>query len=521
MKTRLIAFIMCATMLLPLVVGCGEDAGDTTAAGGENTSAVQSGDATGDGSDPTEPAEQLVLPENMNYDGASFHVLTAGNVAYNDFGYDEDSAGLNAISEAQYRRIMLMEQEYGVKITSERKQNNNSYGNGPGYQAMAIAVSSEADTYQLGIIGGYDVAALARNDYLYDINSLPWVETSKSWWDQNANKDLAIGDLLLFTNGSLTAAYSESTFAFYFNKELAKAHLTEEQNPYQLVRDGKWTVDKLAELSRTVSEEIVVDDIMDYNDRFGIYVWADSMIGMVEAAGSKICTVVKDGSVFLSLDNDKTVNMINAYADLAYDTQYSLEYQSQLKANGIPAETVYTMWSEDKALFWASSTNNLARIRAIEGDFGILPYPKLSEDQTRYYSTIAPYNSQFICVPLYLDGKQEFVGSVIEALAYHGKQIVTPAVYDTTLKGAYARDEESYDMLDIIFGSYGYDFGLYYRIGGAANGGYTDLLLNLIRHKSTAFASGYNSRLSVAEEELEELNANFKELITYWENERS
>ena len=530
MKTRLIATILCAIMLLPLVVGCGGGNADTTAADTTNTltppadggTGDGAGDGAGDGSVDTESEkEEVALPENMKYDGASFHVLTAGNVAYNDFGYDSDSAGLNAVSEAQYRRIVLMEDQYGVKITSERKQNNNSYGNGPGYQAMAIAVSSEADTYQLGIIGGYDVAALARNDYLYDINSLPWVDTSKSWWDQNANKDLAIGDLLLFTNGSLTAAYSESTFAFYFNKDMAKEYLTEDQNPYQLVRDGKWTVDKLAELSRTVSEEVEVDDIMDYRDRFGIYVWADSMIGMVEAAGSKICTIVKDGSVFLSLDNDRTVNMINAYANIAYDTQYSLEYQSQLKANGLAAETVYTMWGEDKALFWASSTNNLARIRSLEGDFGILPYPKLSEDQTRYYSTIAPYNSQFICVPLYLGDKQEFVGSVIEALAYHGKEIVTPAVYETTLKGAYARDEESYEMLDIIFNSYGYDFGLYYRIGGHTKGGYPDMLLGLIRSKSTAFASGYNSRLTVAEQELAELNANFKELVKYWEEERS
>lgn len=519
MKKQLTAILLCALILMPLIVGCsgnGTTDNDAATNAAVGTNAPSDG---GDGSD-TEPTEELVLPENMNYDGATFHVLTAGNVAYNDFNYDEESAGVNAVSEAQYRRILLMEESYGVKITTERKQNNNSYGNGPGYQAMAIAVSSETDTYQLGIIGGYDVAALARNDYLYDLNSLPYVETSKSWWDQNANKDLTIGGLLLFTNGSLTAAYSESTFAFYFNKDLAKEYLTEEQNPYQLVKDGKWTVDKLAELSRTVSEDMDGNDIIDYNDRFGIYTWDDSMIGMVEAAGSKICTIVKDGSVFLSLDNDKTVEMINAYADIAYDNKYALPYQKEMRAGNMTAATVYASWGEGKALFWASSTNNLASIRALDGDFGILPYPKLTEDQSRYYSTIAPYNSQFICVPLYLAGQRDFVGSVTEALAYHGKEIVTPAVYEKTLKGAYARDEESYDMLDIIFNSYGYDFGLYYRIGGHTKGGYPDMLLNLLRNQSTAFASGYNSRLSVAEEELAELNANFKALVKYWEEER-
>jgi len=454
--------------------------------------------------------EKLVLPEGMNYDGADFFVLTAGNVAYNDFNYDEDSAGVNAVSEAQYRRLLFMKDEYGVNVKSERKQNGSSYGGGPGYKTISSSVQSESTDFHLGIIGGYDVAALARENYLYDLNSLKWVETSKSWWDQNANNDLTIGDLLLFTNGSLTAAYSESTFAFYFNKDLAKIKLTDEQDPYQLVKDGKWTIDKLGELSRAASEDIDGNNTLNHLDRYGIYTWDDSMIGMVEAAGTKICTVGEDGKVSLTLQNSNTVNAINAYASFAYDNSAALAYQAEMRAGRMTAAEVYAAFGEGRALFWASSTNNLATIRSMDGDFGILPYPKLSEEQERYYSTIAPYNSQFICVPLYLEDG-EYVGSVVEALAYHGKELVTPAVYEKTLKGVYSRDEESYEMLDIIYGSYGYDFGLYYRVGM-----YPDGLLNLLRNKSSAFTSMYEGSVIAAEQELLILNENFNMLMDYW-----
>ena len=108
------------------------------------------------------------------------------------------------------------------------------------------------------------------------------------------------------------------------------------------------------------------------------------MIGMVEAAGSKVCTIVKDGSVFLTLNNDNTLNAITKYADLAYDARYALPYQAEIRAGNMTAESTYASWGEDKALFWASSRNNLAKIRSLDGDFGILPYPKLSEDQSRY-----------------------------------------------------------------------------------------------------------------------------------------
>ena len=54
---------------------------------------------------------------------------------------------------------------------------------------------------------------------------------------------------------------------------------------------------------------------------------------------------------------------------------------------------------------------------------------------------------------------------VTEALAYYGKQIVTPAYYDINLIGQSTRDEESADMLDIIFDSLVFDIGYYYQIG--------------------------------------------------------
>ncbi len=506
MKNRLLAMLLLVVFLLiPVMTAC--QSGDDSTQPKDTSDGANTAD--------TDYVEKVVLPEDMYYDGEDFIVLTAGNVAYNDFNFTEDTAGVNVVSEAQYLRLKYFEEKYGVAITEERKQYGSSYGDGPGFKSISTSVQSETVSYHLGIIGGYDVANLARNNFLHDLNSLPYVDTSKSWWDQNANNDLDINGLLLFTNGSLTAAYSESTFVMLFNKELAKSHFTEGQDPYQDVKDMKWTIDRLGELSRLVSDDLNGDSVMDYNDQFGIYTWDDSMIGMVEAAGSKICTIDDEGTVTLTLYNDKTVNMINKYAEFAYNGQYALGYQAYIRAGRLTADGVYAAWGENKALFWASSTNNIPRIRSMDSDFGILPYPMLSEDQGRYYTTIAPYNSQFICVPLYQED-YEFVGSVTEALAYHGKEMITPAVYEKTLKGIYARDEESYDMLDIIFGSYGYDFGLYYRIGMYADG-----LLNLLRNKSNAITSVYQQSEKAANAELATLNAHFESLIDYWNTQKN
>ena len=498
MKKRAIAIVFCLLACTLLVLTSCSDSGDTKTTQGSQQQPIESGE------------EILELPEGLNYDGYTYNVLSAGNVAYDDFGYTEETAS-EIISEAQFRRIQTMNELYGIEISIIVKVDKNSLGGGPGYSDIAKAVQSDTVDYHLGIIGGYDVASLAKNNLLYDLNSVDYINTSKSWWDQNANEDLALKGLLFFTNGSLTAAYSESTFAFFFNKDLAKTVLSEEQNPYQLVKDGKWTVDKMAELARLVSDDLDGNGTIDYKDQFGIYTWDDSMLGMIEAAGSKICTVDDNGVVSLTLYNSNTINMFNAYTEIAYDKEHALAYQAEMRAGKMTSADVYAAWSNNQTLFWANSTGIIPVIRDFETNFGILPYPKLTAEQDRYYSTIAPYNSQFICIPRYQEDL-EFVGSMTEALAYYGKQVVTPAVYEKALKGAYARDEESYEMLDIIYGSFGYDFGLYYNIGT-----YNNALMNLLRNKSTALSSAYEAYKNPAEQELAVLNANFAILFEYWE----
>jgi len=497
MKTRVIAILFCLLACTMFAL--------TSCNGSDNTQTTQGTQQQVSG----EGEEILELPAGLYYDGYTYNVLSAGNVAYDDFGYTEENS-VDIVPEAQYRRIQTMRELYGIGIFINVKVDKNSIGGGPGYTDIAKSVESETVDYHLGIIGGYDAASLAKNNLLYDLNSVDYINTSKSWWDQNANEDLALRDLLFFTNGSLTAAYSESTFAFFFNKDLAKTVLSEEQNPYKLVKDGDWTVDKMAELARLVSDDLDGNGTIDYKDQFGIYTWDDSMLGMIEAAGSKICTVDDDGKISLTLYNNNTINMFNAYVEIAYDKEHALAYQAEMRAGKMKSADVYAAWANNQTLFWANSTGIIPVIREFETNFGILPYPKLNSEQDRYYSTIAPYNSQFICIPRYQEDL-EFVGSMTEALAYYGKEIVTPAVYEKALKGAYARDEESYEMLDIIYGSFGYDFGLYYNIGT-----YNGVLMNLLRNKSTALSSAYEAYQRPAEAELAVLNANFEILFEYW-----
>ena len=71
-------------------------------------------------------------------------------------------------------------------------------------------------------------------------------------------------------------------------------------------------------------------------------------------------------------------------------------------------------------------------------------------------------------------------------MAYHSTTTLTPAYYDNALKTRYVRDEESGEMLDIIFATRVYDLGYIFNWGGAGN-----MITNMFSAKQTEYASNW------------------------------
>lgn len=441
------------------------------------------------------------IADAVDFGGAEFNFLTAGNVAVNDFGVEEESS--MALDNAQYKRKALVEQEYNVKISSTRESAYSS-GGGPGFMKISTAVNAGDCPYDLALIGGYDVSVLAYSGLLYDMASVPGIHLDKSFWDQNANESLSVNGVLFFTTGDITISDNNASFVIMYNKKLGSDYGIE--SPYDLVYDGEWTIDRFAQLCKTVTEDLNQDGVMDDKDRYGLLVWDDSIVGIVNAAGERCCTINGDGKIELTFYSERTLAALEKYANIAYDTQYALTYQ-RLNTG---AQYEQQLWSGDHGLFWTTYMGIVPSFREMESDFGLLPYPKMDEAQESYYTTIAPFNSQFICVPL-VQNDVERTGILTEALAYYGKEIVTPAYYDVSLKGQTARDEQSSDMLDIIFDSYVFDIGYYYQVGP-----YNKQLIYALRAFDRGFASMYDTYKNPANALLSVINEYYAEAVSEW-----
>ena len=452
----------------------------------------------GTGTDVSDFEELPDIELSGDFGGAEFNVLSAGNVAYGDFTAEEDAA--TALGIAQYQCKNKVETDYNIKI-NETQSKGYSSGGGPGFIAINKSVTSGDCDYDLALIAGYDVSVLAYNGFLYDMNSIENINLKKSWWDQRANESLSVRGVMFFTTGDITVSDNNAAFCLMFNKKLLRDYALD--NPYELVYDNRWTIENFGTLCKTVTEDLNQDGVMDENDRYGLLVWDDSIVGMVNAAGERCCTINADGVIELTFYSERTLAALEQYTNIAYDRQYALTYQRNVKS-GVP------LWQNDQGLFFTSLLGDMPRFREMESDFGILPYPKLDETQTSYHSTVAPYNSQFICVPL-IQNDIERTGIITEALAYYGQKIVKPAYYDVTLIGQSSRDEESEGMVDIILDTMTFDIGYYYQIGP-----YNAQLIYALRAYDNNFASMYDTYKNAAEAKLKVVNQYYNEAVENW-----
>ncbi len=481
-----LSFLLSLLALVSCLAACGGEVTETTAA--PNVSVTE------------DSGETLGIPLTADYGNYTFNILTAGNQAFNEYEYEEETS--LPLDNAQYKRKLKVEEDYNVTIVQDR-QVKTSMGNGPGFMAVSRQINSGDCNYDLCLIAGYDVSVLAYSGYLYDFNAIEGIDLSKSWWDQNATDSLAVKDVVFFTTGDITISDNNTAFCMLFNKKLLSDYNLE--NPYDLVNDGEWTIENLGKLVKAVSEDLNQDGIYDTNDRYGMMIWDDSIIGLVNAAGERCCTINENGEIELTLYNENTLSALEQYAAIAYDQQHAITYQRYKGTK--PA----IMWQNNQGLFWTTLIYNLPNIREMESDFGILPYPKLNVEQENHYTCIAPFNSQFLCVPL-VQNDVERTGVITEALAYYGQKTVLPALYDVTLIGQSTRDAESEPMLDIIFDNLVYDIGYYYQIGT-----YNERIMDQLRAYSTNFTSMYDTYKNAAVATLKIINQFYAEAVAEWQ----
>ena len=184
-----------------------------------------------------------------------------------------------------------------------------------------------------------------------------------------------------------------------------------------------------------------------------------------------------------------------AVADFYGNYTQSYTWEKQIFANG-------------KALFMPYSISVVSDsiIREADIHYGILPMPKADENQENYSSSSTVYWSSFMSIPISNDEKLEATVYCLEAMAYYGYEHCTEEYYERTLKYKRFEDDESMDMLDLIFRNRTYDLGAIFNFGDTGKGdGMLYFYTSLLGSKNNTFASSFEAKYDTFQASIDDL----------------
>ena len=121
----------------------------------------------------------------------------------------------------------------------------------------------------------------------------------------------------------------------------------------------------------------------------------------------------------------------------------------------------------------------------MEDDYGILPFPKLDDQQTEYHGLLHN-SSNFVTVPVTAQHVDE-ICAVIEAMCAESYRSVVETFYDIALKTKYSRDSFSGRCIDIIRDAT--KKNLVYEYNGRFGSG--NIIADCIAAGNTNFSSTY------------------------------
>ena len=429
-----------------------------TACGGE-----AAGSGTTDGTaDTTAPADESPydengylrdnLPADLDLGGKTVNIYVRGDNLATE--YANESTG-DIVDDAVYARNTAIEERLNVKLNYFANTGTDIWNERNKYvDTVRSSVMTNDGSIDLAAALSYMAPFMAQEGLFCNLLAadMPYLEFDQPWWSSSLINELAVGDRLYYASGDASLGMVKGMFCFYFNKDLLADYKLED--PYTLVKDGKWTLDKVQEMSAAAYRDINGNTAVDYAaDQFGTFVLSvDFLPNFLISSGRRMTERDAKGQPQALLGSEPVMDFFDRMIAFMEQDAVGVSQSNNEHQN---------IFHEGRALFLAAQFSTAETMRELEHDFGVVPYPKFDAAQKDYLTTSRSTYSAF-SIPVTAD--RDTTAAVLEAMASESYRTTTPAYFESALKVKYSRDDVSSQMFDIIRQSICYEFGIFHAI---------------------------------------------------------
>lgn len=474
--TRTLVLLLAVILIIPLVA-CVEPAAPPT----DGTSDDNTGDVTtttsGIITDPvvTASAHPDPIPEEVKFGGSDkpqpVKILYWSDVEHQEF-FTEGETG-NPVENALFRRNANVEERLGIELIWEG-YDGDSDNNAKWNDRMQIIVKDNAnEKYQCFAGYSLSVAAAACNGYCSNLldEACEYLNfEDNTYWPKNLLDQVTFGDNLYFCSGDISANALYMMYVCFVNMDMLETHNL--QNPQELVEDGNWTYSRFFKMCENVWEDVddksgkSDDDVLGYSTNAlhsdPWFYGTGATVASYDANGKLVISpTMSDQGVASAIDNVKKQFKDSNDVMLTENAVHQMAF-----TNGLRLFMMDRCRVSFKVILANDSTVK----------YSIVPCPKATAAQENYATLMGnPFTLYGIFAGVGAEEKK-VSSAFLEYYAYESYNLVTPALFELSLKLKYVDDPMSARMYDIARESLVFDTGRIFATDVLTNVGGQGLL---------------------------------------------
>ncbi len=483
----------------PAFGSCGQSGTQTE----QNTSPTDTTAAPSEETTEADPraAYASVAPAIEDLGGYAYRmaVLKDNELLFKQVAYDTEEENGDTLNDAIFNRNRAVEEAYNAEISLISLPDTNGT-----VRKNIQAADDFADIVFVSNIS--EGLTLAQDGCFWDLNQVKELKLDQPWWDKRIQDHLTIFDSLYMITGDIQMRDELREMSVLYNKHVYEMY--DYPDPYEFVANGTWTWEQMASMVRDVTKDLDGNGKFDVADQYGLMSEVIAGWYLFLAAGRD--SIGFDGTNYTSdVEDEEVYEIFTTLFELLCDKNSVIIMDDGTHANQLTTETVWTeatkIFSENRALFRTGTFGDTVDLRDMKTDFGVLPIPKYDESQEEYYCMVHVDSSPLV-IPTTVPDLHK-TALLTEAMGYESMFTLTPSFYEVFLDEKILRDEQSKEMIDILFDSKIYSIDYMCGITGLSG-----TIQNIITSGKDNLASKTASIQKAAQKKLDKYMQKFADL---------
>lgn len=388
--------------------------------------------------------------EGVNFEGRKYTILNClrDQWQYNAYITSHEMSS-EPINNAIYVRTAWLEKTLNCKL----EEHNFNIDTNELTDAYTKDVYSGSNTYSAAYLQPEKVMSEIIEGSLYPLNDISSLKLDKSYWCKEIMEETSLGNVHYSAASDAQLMHIEGTWGVLFNIQYLNDR--EAELPYEMVRNGTWTIEEMHKICRQVSN-LNGDESFDFNENgnalYGFVTYWNGIGTLLYGTNGYFGKKDVMDFPYLTCNTAEFYERAQKVADFCSDPGTFYYGKTSGYVNSYDK-----IFLDGRAVFMGGQLMHMALISKTNIDFGIVPFPKYDVDQPDY-NVSASVSAPFLVVPIGCTQKED-IGLIMDAMSFEANRTLVDVYYVDHLELKTNTGELSADveMIELIRKKRSYD----------------------------------------------------------------